>query len=180
MEQQNSRRPSTIPRAPNTDTLGEISLEFENGFLLSLQQPHVEAQSQNQQLMAHDSGNGHHDIHWYRLTGKAPLFWLSLIWLQRRNNLESLTQEPPSDNENPSAMCHSRFYSRSKLHSCSLFTHLYKSGGLRMSSTLVGASGRVYVPDKVLKSHPKRPGLNICLAQYVSASWTILLVQTSR
>jgi len=36
---------------------------------------------------------------------------------------------------------------------------------VRMSSTLVGRSGRVYVRDKMLQAHPKKSELNIYLAQ---------------
>ena len=36
---------------------------------------------------------------------------------------------------------------------------------VRMSSTLVGRSGRVYVRDRVLQIHPKKSELNVYLAQ---------------
>lgn len=43
-----------------------------------------------------------------------------------------------------------------------------------MTSTLVGASGRVYVRDKLLRSHPRNSQLDIYLAKDFLSS-TILL-----
>lgn len=64
-------------------------------------------------------------------------------------------------------MCSYHFLSRTKIYSYPLpaNTHRLRVTGLRMSSTLVGSSGRVYVRDRVLKAHPRRPELNIYLAQ---------------
>jgi hypothetical protein len=36
---------------------------------------------------------------------------------------------------------------------------------IRMISTLVGRSGRVYVRDEILQTHPKKSELNVYLAQ---------------
>jgi serine/threonine protein kinase len=48
-----------------------------------------------------------------------------------------------------------------------------------MSSTLVGSSGRVYVRDRVLKAHPRRPELNIYLAHCESQSFVLKPVSES-
>ncbi|PTU21863.1 hypothetical protein P175DRAFT_0203302 [Aspergillus ochraceoroseus IBT 24754] len=50
-----------------------------------------------------------------------------------------------------------------KSQTVGLLCKFIKSRGIkiRMSSILAGASGRVYVRDKVLRAHPKRPELNI-------------------
>ena len=50
---------------------------------------------------------------------------------------------------------------------------LARAGGprfVRMSSKLVGRSGRVYVRNKVLQAHPLKSELNVYLAQYVLRS----------
>ena len=36
---------------------------------------------------------------------------------------------------------------------------------VRMASKLIGRTGRVYVRDRVLQIHPRKPELNIYLAQ---------------
>ena len=46
-----------------------------------------------------------------------------------------------------------------------LLVRAWRSNYVRMSSTLVGRSGRVYVRDKVLQAHPKKSELNVYLAQ---------------
>merc|ERR1712130_493866 len=40
----------------------------------------------------------------------------------------------------------------------------WRSKFVRMSSTLVGRSGHVYVRDSILQTHPNKPELNIYLA----------------
>jgi hypothetical protein len=59
------------------------------------------------------------------------------------------------------------YSSRIKPHPYTVFCHLAKLRGTRgrMSSTLVGTSGRVYVRDRLLKAHPSKPELNIYVAQ---------------
>ncbi|KAF3406306.1 hypothetical protein DPV78_000149 [Talaromyces pinophilus] len=48
-----------------------------------------------------------------------------------------------------------------------------------MTSTLVGASGRVYVRDKLLRSHPRNSQLNIYLANCEGRSFVLKLVSES-
>ena len=46
-----------------------------------------------------------------------------------------------------------------------LLPRVWGSKFVRMSSTLVGRSGRVYVRDRVLQSHPRKSELDVYLAQ---------------
>lgn len=67
--------------------------------------------------------------------------------------------------DNVSNMHSSRLFFRVSSHSSSMFANLRKLRGFRMNSTLVGASGREYVRDKLLRSHPRNAERNIYLAQ---------------
>ncbi|KAM5442569.1 hypothetical protein MferCBS31731_002448 [Microsporum ferrugineum] len=51
--------------------------------------------------------------------------------------------------------------------------------GVRMSSTLVGRSGREYVRDKILKQNPKRPDLNVYLARSDNQNFVLKRVSDS-
>ena len=46
-----------------------------------------------------------------------------------------------------------------------LLPRAWRSEFVRMSSTLVGRSGRLYVRDKALRAHPKESQLNVYVAQ---------------
>ncbi|KAL6240886.1 hypothetical protein RBB50_012145 [Rhinocladiella similis] len=50
---------------------------------------------------------------------------------------------------------------------------------VRMSSTLVGHSGRVYIRDKILQAHPKNPGLNVYLARWQDKPFVLKSVSQS-
>lgn len=50
------------------------------------------------------------------------------------------------------------------------FNRLAHRAGVRMVSTIVGESGRVYVPGEVLQRHREDHNLSIFKAEYVSNS----------